>query len=66
MDPNTKDAGRLAARLLQLKALKYELPEVLPPRFLQHVIRCSFVATMKRFDEDATGSFETDPLWQLG
>ncbi|KAM7533054.1 hypothetical protein Aperf_G00000124107 [Anoplocephala perfoliata] len=65
LDVFTKDAGRLAAKLIQSNP-QFKLPKDFPPRFLQHVIRLGFVATMKRFNSDASGAFETDPLWQRG
>ncbi|VUZ46532.1 unnamed protein product, partial [Hymenolepis diminuta] len=60
-----KDGGRLAARLIQSNP-HFELATDLPPRFLQHVIRLAFVASMKRFSSDASGAFEADPLWEEG
>ncbi|CDS43612.1 huntingtin [Echinococcus multilocularis] len=65
---STKDAGLLAAKLLQLRRAKggANLPEAVPPRLLQHIVRLGFVETMKRFNNDDVGTFGTDPLWQLG
>ncbi|VDK22231.1 unnamed protein product [Taenia asiatica] len=63
-----KDAGRLAAKLLQLRRSErgVDLPEAVPPRLIQHMVRLGFVETMKRFNNDDVGTFETDPMWQLG
>ncbi|KAL5106555.1 Huntingtin [Taenia crassiceps] len=65
---SAKDAGRLAAKLIQLRRSErgFDLPEAVPPRLLQHIVRLGFVETMKRFNNDNTGTFETDPMWQLG
>lgn len=65
---STKDAGRLAAKLLQLRRSErgVDLPEAVPPRLLQHIVRLGFVETMKRFNNDDAGAFGTDPMWQLG
>uniref|UniRef100_A0A5K3F9L1 Non-specific serine/threonine protein kinase n=6 Tax=Mesocestoides corti TaxID=53468 RepID=A0A5K3F9L1_MESCO len=76
LDVAVKDGGRLAARLLHLKKPTgdLQLPNKLPSRFLQHVVRIGFVETMKRFNASGKkefvpageDTFETDPVWQLG
>ncbi|VDM24771.1 unnamed protein product [Hydatigera taeniaeformis] len=65
---SAKDAGRLAAKLIQLRSCGrgVNLPEEIPPRLLQHIIRLGFVETMKRFNNVDVRTFETDPMWQMG